>query len=672
MPLSPHDILGPGQRIAARLERYEHRPQQLQMADAVASAIDRSRHLVVEAGTGVGKSFAYLVPAILAATIDQEEDRAGDPRRIVVSTHTIALQEQLLSKDLPLLKAVIPREFTAVLVKGRRNYLSLRRLELAKKRRSQLFEKDEDLNQLDAISRWAPDTHDGSLAELDFTPSTVVWDEVASDSGNCLGKSCPHHKDCFYFRARRRAQHAQILVVNHALYFSDLALRGSGAKLLPDHHTVIFDEAHTIESVAADHLGLQLSSGQVDYLLSRLFNDRTHRGLLADAAYQKEQKQVLRCYEASDELFEQLDEWLSRRESSTRNFNGRVHDLIPVTNRLGDELSRLASFLRRAADGRNDESERTNLMSAHDRCEALADAFASWLGQREEGHVYWMNAKAGRGGRTRIELSSSPIDVASELDRRLFAETPCVILTSATLSVGGPRGFDFFRTRIGLSRAETLQVDSPFDYERQVELVTLRDMPDPSDSQTFEKALPAAIRHYLEETDGGAFVLFTSYELLRKMQQVLTPWCISRDMPLFSQADGGPRGQLLERFREERRAVLLGTDSFWQGVDVPGEALRNVIITKLPFAVPDSPPLEAKLEAIREAGGQPFRDHQLPEAILKLRQGFGRLIRTGSDQGIVVILDPRIRTKSYGRQFLESLPKCRYREDSRQAFAGST
>lgn len=666
--LSSHDILGPGQRIAARLSHYEHRPQQLAMADAVAEAIATPRHLVVEAGTGVGKSFGYLVPAILAATEDQEQDQAGPVKRIIVSTHTIALQEQLLSKDIPLLKAVIPREFSAVLAKGRRNFLSLRRLDQARKRQSQLFTHPDEFAQLDDIAAWSKTTHDGTLAELDFTPSPSLWDEVASDSGNCMGKSCPSHKDCFYFRARRRTQNAQIIVVNHALFFSDLALRRANVKLLPDYHTVIFDEAHTLESVAGDHLGLQISSGQVDYLLRRLFNDHLNKGLLAKSEFIKEQQQVMNCYTALNDLVDELSEWYERQAANQRGFNGRAREPITVDNLLSNELLRLSDMLRKQASRMNEETERQDFVSAHERCMVLAASLDTWIQQGEDGHVYWMSQKQGRQARPRIELTSSPIDVAGTLRGELFHQTPCVIMTSATLGAGGDKEFDFFCRRVGLTGATQLKLDSPFDYKEQVELVVVSDMPDPSDNASYEKALGVAIRHYLQETDGGAFLLFTSFELLRRVQRDLTPWIAARGMPLFSQADGTPRGQMLERFRETQRGVLLGADSFWQGVDVPGDTLRNVIITKLPFAVPDQPLLEAKLESIRESGGNPFRDYQVPEAILKFRQGFGRLVRSQSDRGIVVVLDPRVRTKSYGRLFLDSLPDCRYREDSLRDF----
>src|SRR5882757_350819 len=318
MELSSADILGPDGRIAARLANYEQRPQQMEMADAVARAIAGKRHLVAEAGTGVGKSFAYLVPAILAATEREAERRGGDGEKqkpesaapkIVISTHTISLQEQLINKDLPLLNAVIPREFSAVLVKGRRNYLSLRRLELALARSQSLFNDDEQITQLREIRKWSKTTADGSLSDLTFQPLGQVWDEVASDSGNCLGRRCPTHSQCFYYKDRRRVQNAQILVVNHALLFSDIALRRAGISILPDYDVLILDEAHTIEGIASDHLGINVTSGQIEYLLNKLYNDRTNKGLLVHHGLRKEEQQVDRCRQLADVFFGDLYDW---------------------------------------------------------------------------------------------------------------------------------------------------------------------------------------------------------------------------------------------------------------------------------------------------------------------------------------------------------------------------
>src|SRR5271166_2372316 len=310
--LAPAEILGPGGRIAARLPNYEHRDEQLAMADAVAAAIEKRHHLVVEAGTGVGKSFAYLVPAILAACEKPENgDEEAPSRRVVISTHTISLQEQLLAKDLPLLRSVMPTEFTAVLVKGRRNYISLRRMKNALGRAAGLFSEEEEYEQLRQIEAWSRETNDGSLSDLPYKPSPIVWEEVASDSTNCMGRKCPTNAACFYYQARRRMSHAQILVVNHALYFTDLALRKEGVGMLPKHDIVIFDEAHTLESVAGDHLGLRLTSGQVEFTLRRLYNDRTNKGLLVRPGGKEAQQQVLDCYHRAEGYFHDISQWLS-------------------------------------------------------------------------------------------------------------------------------------------------------------------------------------------------------------------------------------------------------------------------------------------------------------------------------------------------------------------------
>lgn len=662
-PLDVKQILGADGRIAKRLQNYEVRDQQLQMADAVAQSLSGGQHLIAEAGTGTGKSFAYLVPAILHATADQMEsggssqsgESGGGRKRVVISTHTIALQEQLMSKDIPVLNSVIPREFSAVLVKGRSNYISLRRLDNAVSRSTSMLASDEQYDQLRTISKWAKETTDGSRSSLPIAPDYQVWDEVQSDTSNCLGRKCPHYKDCFYFQARRRASRAEILVVNHALFFSDLALRQHEVSILPEYDAVILDECHTVEAVAGDHLGIRLSNSQIEYSLNKLYNDRRNKGLLVSHDLRRLQRDVDTCRLASNEYFAELLDWWETSGAK----NGRVAAPQMVENYVSEPLEALAKSLQNYGNNQTNESVAKDFTSAGERLMVLSDMIRQWNTQSIDNAVYWLERAGMRRGLDRISLVAAPVNVGGVLQDVLFSKVKSVILTSATLAIGSHQNFDFFRSRIGLTGGNSLRVGSPFDYRRQAKLVVHRNLPDPSSERAaYDRAILGPIREHLGETDGHAFILFTSYDLLRRTAEALTPWLIQKNFELYLQGGDQSRTQILDAFRRQPRGVLFGTDSFWQGVDVPGDALQNVIITKLPFSVPDHPLLEARLENIRQNGGNPFKDYQLPEAVIKLRQGFGRLIRTATDTGRVVILDPRIRSKYYGRVFIDSLPAC--------------
>ena len=639
------EVFGAGGHIARSFPGFEPRPQQVRMADEIQKALFKGRRLAIEAGTGVGKSFAYLVPAI------EKVHTSGG--KVLVSTYTITLQEQLINKDLPFLADCLEHHFTAVLAKGRGNYVCMRRLEFAVNRVKGLF--DQFGAELDEVRRWAELTKDGSLSDLGFVPSGRGWDAVKSEHGNCRGRKCPFYQDCFYWRARRRLETADLIVANHALMFSDLALKEEGASVLPDYNYVIIDEAHNIEHVAEDHFGIDISDWRVKFLLDGLYNSRTHKGLLTYAHADKAIEIAAEAAAEARAFFRDVRNWY---EENKRQANGRCHKNF-IEDRISGYFNDLASELTRLAKGNVDENEKFEFTRYSDRCRALVEDLGSFLGQSRDDYVYWV--EPGSKGRVLARLKSAAINVGADVKRCLFDVYESVILTSATLSSDGAnekKGFEFLAGRVGLEDFDAVKLGSPFDYEKQVTMYIEKGLPNPNEPD-FVECAAEVLKKYILQTQGRAFLLFTSYAMLEEMSDKLSGWLGDNGIDLLEQGAGLDRGALLKQFKSGGKSVLFGTDSFWQGVDVPGEALSNVIILRLPFAVPNQPLLAGRLEQIRSKGGNPFFDYQLPSAIIKFKQGFGRLIRSKTDTGIVVVLDSRIVNKRYGARFLAAIPKCR-------------
>lgn len=665
-PLDIHKILAPGGHIARSLAGFEERPQQLQMACAIKEAFADRCHLIAEAGTGVGKSFAYLIPVIellsrkagpvrnsIKGNRIQKGNISNGAGKVLVSTFTITLQEQLINKDIPFLAHCLPISFSAVLAKGRGNYLCRRRLEFALHRQTGLF--DEIRSELLMIKDWAGQTKDGSLSYLTFVPKSNLWDAVKSEHGNCRGRKCPHFGDCFYWRARRQLDNADIIVANHALMFSDLVLKAQGASVLPDYRYVIVDEAHNIEHVAEEHFGIDISNYTLKFLLDGLFNPRTHKGLLAYMGADSAIGMVSRAGTAANAFFKNVRDWYEQAKDET---NGRCYRNF-VDDKITGHLKDLRLELAKLARKTQDIDERFEIVRFADRCAELTEALNDFLLQNKPDYVYWVEPTAGT--KTSIHLRSAPLNVGPDVKKCLFDNYESVILTSATLSSGSAdnkEGFDFFAGRIGVDNFRAVKLGSPFDYQKQVTIYIEKDLPDPNEPSFVESA-SQALKKYILQTAGRAFVLFTSYEMLDTLAQSLADWFTDNGIELLQQGAGLDRSVLLQRFKTENNCVLFGTDSFWQGVDVPGEALSNVIIVRLPFAVPDQPLIAGRLEQLKQQGRNPFYDYQLPSAILKFKQGFGRLIRSKTDTGIVVILDSRILNKSYGQKFLDAIPKCK-------------
>lgn len=642
--------------------KLEHRPQQEQMARAVAAAMKADEPLLFEAGTGVGKSLAYLLPGIIHA-MDQS-------RQLIVSTHTIALQEQLETKDLLLCRRVFSTSpemekyttFKSAVLVGKSNYLCTTRLANALRDKHELFTTPEH-DELLRVAAWAEATTTGLRHELTPAVSHDVWDLVNADSSSCARKYCDCEK-CFYQRARARLRQANVIVVNHSLLFAHINAGGAAEKggargvLFPDDF-VVLDEAHTVPEVATDHFGLRMSSYGTDRMLKHLFNPKTKRGLLKKFGSSTDQQLVVDALDASEQFFTFLAEKLLDKKPIVR-----VREEGFAEPWLDGPLLALIKSVRTLADKLDEGRDRDELLEQAGKLKTYQTNVRQFLSVADEKFVYWLERSGKR--QTIVTLRSAPIDIAPYLREELLQRQTSVVFTSATLAMGGQ--IEPFQMRIGATLVRSAIAHSPFDFQRNMRVFVATDVPLPSprDARLALDVLIDYVRFCTLRAKGGTLVLFTSYSDMRQVADALEVDFAKARRPFLMQGGDLSRTELARKMRSLGNAILFGTDSFWTGIDVPGDALAQVIITRLPFEVPTHPVLEARTEWIRDQGGSPFGELTLPDALIKFRQGIGRLIRTINDRGIVTILDSRIVAKPYGRHFLDCMPKREYEKISRE------
>lgn len=684
-------VLAANGLVAAAMDGFELRPQQLAMAGRVAEVLNEGGHALLEAGTGTGKSLAYLVPAVLWA-VDNE-------KRVVVSTNTINLQEQLLCKDIPLLQRALDIAFKAVLVKGRGNYLCRRKFRELLQAGADLVDEAE-LDDLKSLLDWEQKSGDGSLADLNFSPRPELWEMVSSDGDTCLRVQCPLFRECFFHRARREALDAQVLVVNHHLLFADIALRGTGNEsgLLPAYQAVVFDEAHNVEQVATTWFGARVTRLGLLRTIGRVYSQRGSRvrGLLpvverrlqaqsdleqellqglVDEIHQNLVPLVLNAVGSVNDFFSYVQSFAEAEGEKKIRLNKPGEAIWPARVQRGRQLLNCLSTLAEGLERYTNRLENLGPAAFEPLLAPVVELGATVrrlksaeislreiiLGDSKD-VVRWLETYRTRQGLS-VSFHQAPLAVAPLLSQHVWQRIPATILTSATLSVAG--SFHYVRQQLGLNdKYKVLEAlyPSPFDYSIQAMVGVPQDMPTPEQPEFIAQLGPAVLAS-IEATKGRALVLFTSYSMLQQVYRYIEKNICQRGITVLCQGNA-PRSQLLERFRLETGSVLLATASFWEGVDVVGDSLSNLIITRLPFSVPDDPVMEARLEKLRAEGQNPFYEYQLPQAVLRFKQGFGRLIRSRTDCGVVLVLDRRISARRYGEKFIQSLPDCKIVYDS--------
>ena len=685
--------------VARKLPDFEFRPQQIDMLKHISAAFNQNEIKIIEAGTGVGKSIAYLIPAIHWSVMNKE--------RCVISTNTINLQEQLLKKDIPFLRSVLKFDFKVTLVKGRNNYLCLRKLHKLEKEPELLTEPMEN-DEIDTIISWSKVTKDGSKSDLNFVPRISIWEKVSSESDTCLRTKCKYHKKCFVNIARKEANDANILIVNHYLLFADLAMRemGSDLGILPSYRRIIFDEAHHLEDVATSNFGsafTKLGMLRLIRSLYRLDQNRRDKGLLVHLKFELTRAHMktnvgkyydlveiinteiipntLDIYDAIKKSMDALYDYLSSRENNELGeIKSRIrveltsdhdwtHVILVIFQNLIKQITTYINEVRKSfeklkATSKSLQEAIFDVRVALNRLSAMTTLMEKILFQEDPDQVRWIELNTYSYDKI-VRFKVSPLDISYRMRDLIYEIYPTIIMTSATLGVFNTADadeFDYFKKRIGLglideSRVNGIKLSSGFDYEEQVLLGIPTDIPAPGD-RGFSERITEVILDSISISKGKAFVLFTSYGLLNLIYSKTEGLISQAGYQVLKQGQEN-RHQLIEKFKSKNSSVLFGTDSFWEGVDVKGDALELVIITKLPFRVPTEPIIEARIEQIQRAGGDPFLEYSMPQAIIKLKQGFGRLIRSRTDRGTILILDKRIIHKYYGKFFLSSLPECK-------------